>query len=245
MAKEEIFVDVSPDKMQIRNYDPYLTIASTRVGWGDSDNDYLIVPKTEYRAFLKKKLKLSQYKCNALIKVYIDLGMIKEDKDYYYFYPARTRFISLTIPTAVYFLDNISDFVFKVYCWLLDKYELHLKYYKNGENFFFSKVQLLEGIGYSKNTKTWAQAINALNTLEELGFISYNHVAVGRPGKHGTYLELYWVNKYGKVQIKASEDLIKEFEGQTLDDETKLRSIAWNQKELNAIKQGKTLYALN
>jgi hypothetical protein len=128
---------------------------------------------------------------------------------------------------------------------LLDKYELHLKYYKNGENYFFSKVQLLEGIGYSKNTKTWAQAINALNTLEELGFISYNHTAVGRPGKHGTYLELYWVNKYGKVQIKASEDLIKEFEGQALDDETKMRSIAWNQKELNAIKQGKTLYALN
>ena len=116
MAKKEIFVDVSPDKMQIRNYDPYLTVASTQVGWGNSENNYLIVPKNEYRAFLKKKLKLSQYKCNALIKVYIDLGMVKEDKDHYYFYPAKTRFISLTIPTAVYFLDNISDFVFKVYC---------------------------------------------------------------------------------------------------------------------------------
>ena len=32
MAKEEVFVDVSPDKMQIRNYDPYLTVASTQVG---------------------------------------------------------------------------------------------------------------------------------------------------------------------------------------------------------------------
>ena len=83
MKKKEIFVDVSPEKMQIRNYDPYLTVASTQVGWGDSKNDYLIVPKNEYRAFLKNKLKLSQYKCNALIKVYIDLDMIKEDKDYY------------------------------------------------------------------------------------------------------------------------------------------------------------------
>lgn len=244
MAKEEVFVDVSPDKMQIRNYDPYLTVASTQVGWGNSENNYLVVPKNEYRAFLKKKLKLSQYKCNALIKVYIDLGMIKEDKEYYYFYPARTRFISLTIPTAVYFLDNLSDFVFKVYCWLLDKYELHLKYYKNGENFFFSKIQIIEGIGYTKNTKTWAQIVNALNTLEELGFISYNHEAVGRPGKHGTYLELYWVNKYGKVQIKANKDLIKEFSNQNLDDETKLRAITWNEKELKALEQGKTLYAL-
>jgi hypothetical protein len=32
LAKKEIFVDVSPDKMQIRNYDPYLTVASTQVG---------------------------------------------------------------------------------------------------------------------------------------------------------------------------------------------------------------------
>ena len=245
MKKKEIFVDVSPEKMQIRNYDPYLTVASTQVGWGDSKNDYLIVPKNEYRAFLKNKLKLSQYKCNALIKVYIDLDMIKEDKDYYYFYPARTRFISLTIPTAVYFLDNLSDFVFKVYCWLLDKYELHLKYYKNGENFFFSKIQLLEGIGYTKGTKVWAQTINALNTLEELGFIKYNHEAVGKPGKHGTYLELYWVNKYGSVQVKANKDLIKEFEGQELDDETKLRAITWNKKELEAIESGKKIYSLN
>jgi hypothetical protein len=32
MKKKEIFVDVSPEKMQIRNYDPYLTVASTQVG---------------------------------------------------------------------------------------------------------------------------------------------------------------------------------------------------------------------
>ena len=244
MGNKEIFLDVSPDKMQIRNYDLNLAVASTQVGWGDSENDYMMVPKTEYKAFLKQKLKLSQYKCKTLIDVYIDLGMIKEDKDYYYFYPARTRFISLTIPTAVYFLDNLSSFVFKVYCWLLDKYELHLKYYKNGENFFFSKVQIIEGIGYTKNTKTWAQIVNALNTLEELGFISYNHEAVGRPGKHGTYLELYWVNKYGKVQVKASKDLMKEFAGTVVDDDTKVRGLTWSEQELKAIESGKRLIPL-
>lgn len=244
MSKNEVFIDVSPEKMQIRNYDPYLTVASVNVGWGDNSKNCLVVYKNEYRAFLKKKLKLSQYKCNTLIKIYIDLGMIKEDSEHYYFYPSRTRFISLTLPTAVYFLDNISDFVFKIYCWLLDKYELHKKYYKNGENFFFSKVQLLEGVGYSKGSKVWAQVINALNTLEELGFIAYSHTPVGRPGKHGVYLELYWVSKYGNVQVKATEDLMKEFEGEELDDETKMRAITWDEKELKAIQAGQKIYQL-
>ena len=32
MSKNEVFIDVSPEKMQIRNYDPYLTVASVNVG---------------------------------------------------------------------------------------------------------------------------------------------------------------------------------------------------------------------
>ena len=33
--------------------------------------------------------------------------------------------------------------------------------------------------------------MEALNTLEQLGYINYNHEKVGRPGHHGLYHELY------------------------------------------------------
>ena len=45
--------------------------------------------------------------------------------------------------------------------------------------------------------------------LEKLDYIHYNHQYVGRPGKHGLYLELYKVNKYGNAQIKSAKETIK------------------------------------
>ena len=48
-----------------------------------------------------------------------------------------------------------------------------------------------------------------------------------------------------KLKLKQVKILLKSLKGQALDDETKMRSITWSQKELNAIKQGKTLYALD
>lgn len=216
MDKEEVFIKVADEAMSIRNYNPSLSVVASQVGY--IKNTYRIIKKTEYKTLLRAKLKLSKYKVDKLIQVYIDLNLITEEGEYYKFNPIQKSFIKLTLPTALYFLDNLSDYVFKVYCWFLNKYEIHLKKYYNGDNFFFSIKQIIEGIGYSKTSTSWSRMMEALNTLEQLGYISYNHEKVGRPGHHGLYHELYWVKKYGKAQIKATEDLIEHYAEEVTED---------------------------
>lgn len=52
--------------------------------------------------------------------------------------------------------------------------------------------------------------------LEKLGYIQYNHQYIGRPGKHGLYLELYQVNKYGSTQIRSAKETIRDFINQNV-----------------------------
>lgn len=232
--EEEVFIKVSDEAMSIRNYNPSLSVMASQVGY--IKNTYRIIRKTEYKSLLRTKLKLSRYKVDKLIQVYIDLNLISEEGEYYKFNPIQKSFIKLTLPTALYFLDNLSDYVFKVYCWFLNKYEIHLKRYYNSDNFFFSIKQIIEGIGYSKTSTSWSRMMEALNTLEQLGYISYNHEKVGRPGHHGLYHELYWVKKYGKAQIKATEDLIEQYAEEITEDMVP-RLVAGNKKQLEQVKE--------
>ncbi len=232
--EEEVFIKVSEEAMSIRNYNPSLSVVASQAGY--IKNTYRIIRKTEYKSLLRTKLKLSRYKVDKLIQVYIDLNLISEEGEYYKFNPIQKSFIKLTLPTALYFLDNLSDYVFKVYCWFLNKYEIHLKKYYNDDNFFFSVKQVIEGIGYSKTSTSWSRMMEALNTLEQLGYISYNHEKVGRPGHHGLYHELYWVKKYGKAQIKATEDLIEQYAEEITEDMVP-RLVAGNKEQLKQIEQ--------
>lgn len=234
MDKEEVFIKVADETMSVRNYNPSLSVVASQVGY--IKNTYRIIKKTEYKALLRTKLKLSRYKVDKLIQVYIDLDLITEEGEYYKFNPIQKNFIKLTLPTALYFLDNLSDYVFKVYCWFLNKYEIHLKRYYNSDNFFFSIKQIIEGIGYSKTSTSWSRMMEALNTLEQLGYISYNHNKVGRPGHHGLYHELYWVKKYGKAQIKATEDLIEHYAEEVTEDMLP-RLIATDKVQLKRLEQ--------
>lgn len=232
--EEEVFIRVSDEAMSIRNYNPSLSLVASQAGY--IKNTYRIIRKTEYKSLLRTKLKLSRYKVDKLIQVYIDLNLISEEGEYYKFNPIQKSFIKLTLPTALYFLDNLSDYVFKVYCWFLNKYEIHLKKYYNSDNFFFSIKQVIEGIGYSKTSTSWSRMMEALNTLEQLGYISYNHEKVGRPGHHGLYHELYWVKKYGKAQIKATEDLIEQY-AEEITEEIVPRLVAGNKEQLAQIEE--------
>lgn len=232
--EEEVFIKVSDEAMSIRNYNPSLSVVASQAGY--IKNTYRIIRKTEYKSLLRTKLKLSRYKVDKLIQVYIDLNLISEEGEYYKFNPIQKSFIKLTLPTALYFLDNLSDYVFKVYCWFLNKYEIHLKKYYNSDNFFFSIKQVIEGIGYSKTSTSWSRMMEALNTLEQLGYISYNHEKVGRPGHHGLYHELYWVKKYGKAQIKATEDLIEQYAEEITEDIVP-RLVAGSKEQLKQIEE--------
>ena len=108
---------------------------------------------------------------------------------------------------------------------MLNKYDLHLAYFKGKDNYFFNKKELLEGVGYANSAANRKRLDDALMLLEKLDYIHYNHQYVGRPGKHGLYLELYKVNKYGNAQIKSAKETIKSFMEQnvTIDTDMALR----------------------
>ena len=216
MLDNKMLLDVSSDKMKNRNYNLYLTIIANTMGYVDKDKQYRVVPKTEVRAYLRDSLKLTKYKIKTLLDTYKILGLMDEEGGNFIFYPVKKNFVSLSFSTTMYFLDFFSDFIFKVYCWLLNKYDLHCTYFKGKENYYFNKKELLESIGYSNNDINRHKLDDALILLEKLDYIQYNHQYIGRPGKHGLYLELYQVNKYGNAQIRSAKETIRDFINQNV-----------------------------
>ena len=114
MKEEEVFISVKEDHMIQRNYDPMISLVAAQGGY--IKDTYRIIEKTEFIRLLREKLKLTKYKAKKIIEVYIDLNLISEDDKYYRFNPIQSYFIKLTLSTAIYFIDNLSDYVFKVYC---------------------------------------------------------------------------------------------------------------------------------
>ena len=123
----------------------------------------------------------------------------------------KTNFLKLLRSTTKFCIDGISDFAFKVYCYLFNKYNINQTYCKHHkENFFFSKKQILADLGYSRGQDKLVQLTNVLTLLQDLKMINYNEKGIGRPGNHGTYHELYKVNEYSPTQVRALNVTIEE-----------------------------------
>lgn len=87
----------------------------------------------------------------------------------------------------------LDDFEFKVYVFLLRKYDLYLKY-RNRVPHKFSKSSLLSALGYSVNSINIKKMQGVLDKLENLGLIEYDHNRCSSLGAHGTYWKLLKVN---------------------------------------------------
>lgn len=112
--EEEVFISVKDDHMTQRNYDPMLSLIASQTGY--INETYRVIEKTEFIRLLRERLKLTRYKAKTIIQIYIDLGLITEDNKYYRFNPIQKYFIKITLSNAIYFIDNLSSYVFKVYC---------------------------------------------------------------------------------------------------------------------------------
>ncbi len=208
MTKEEyIMLDIHPDNMKEKNYNLRGMALSNFLGTVDLATNQRIIEKSEFIGQLKQILKLTKYKCKVIVQTFLDLNIIEEDNKYYYINPVSSNFLKLVVPTARYCINNLSDFCFKVYCYMLNKYNIHMAY-RHYENYFFSFKEVLNDLGYSNYASNMNMLQQALTTLEELGFIEYEHEAKGRPGKHGTYHELYTVNQIAPVQVKAAKNYV-------------------------------------
>ena len=223
MKVQEMSLSVSKERMQDKNYFLLPIVLSNTMGYADREKGR-IVSKNEFKTTLKKYLKLSNYKFKTLIETFEALGIMKEEGSNYIFNLVQTNFVKLSFSTALYFLDYYSDFIFKIYCWLLQKYNLHVEYHYR-ENYFFNKKELLLGIGYSDSTVNRTKLSEALDILEKEGFIRYNHQYVGRPGKHGLYWELLEVKRFGETQVQSKKEEVQRLidNNATIDIDTALR----------------------
>lgn len=221
MKKEEVMLlDISDKVMKEKNYDMQVGVLANFTGYIDAEKECRVIPKVDFLDSMKKTLKLTKYKSKIIIETFLELGILTEDKDNYYLSPRKTSFLKLLVPTAKYCLDALSPLSFKVYCFLLNKYNIN-QFYKHQTNYFFSKKEILESLGYSDSGKNYTMISEILATLSKIGLISYNTELVGRPGSHGLYHELYSVNQIAEPMVEARKD-----------------------KEVLAFNQGKDLWCL-
>lgn len=89
-------------------------------------------------------------------------------------------------------IENLDDYEFKVYCYLLNKYNMHCTYNCKAK-YNFSKSEILVNLGYSKAQSNLNKMENVLDKLENMGYIRYSKKRVGALGGHGTYFPLEWV----------------------------------------------------
>ena len=199
MAEEqkEIFLSVKDDYLSDKKVD-YVGYAATKfVGHGLSDkqNPQRVFQKTEFIDFLRNEIGMKKTKAYDCFNALQDINLINRREDGSYVVDKETApFLKLYKDTVRYFFDHYKPIHFKVYCYLLNKYNLH-QAYGYSENYFFSSAELLRVVGYNDRKFNNIKLMNeVLIDLENNHFIHYNHETVGRPGKHGRYKELYWVN---------------------------------------------------
>ena len=210
MGDEHVLISVKDELMVNKNY--HVGVAGLIPDMGHVRDNVRVLDKSEFLAYIKKELKLSNYKAKTVLEVFIVGELLledKEDKNILYAPNIESNFIRILKTTVRYCINNLSDLAFKVYCYLLNKYNMHI-YYDHTDNYFFSVNELLRKMGYNDRSAKSHRMINeTLITLKKLKLIDYNQESVGRPGKHGVYHELYKVNEYSSVQKEAIVDTVK------------------------------------
>ena len=250
MTDNDLLISVAEDHMKNKQYDPQLYLVSFNNGEiiKEKNESYKCIRKEDLKKAIKQILHKSYYKCNKLIEAYISFGLIKEEEDYYIFNVVEKPFIGLSADSVRFCLDYVPEFSFKIYCYLMYKYQLHLyvkKKYGQKENYFFSKTEIALALGYSKKQDTLLEINRALVQLDKMGLIKYS-TSRKRPGHNGMYHELYWVHQYSSVHLEADSAFVQSLvdKNETITEET-FEKIAEPIKDQYFLKGNAGMYELN
>lgn len=207
MNENVVFLSVKENKLQDKEHE-FLPLTWAYFS-SHMENGKRVISQKDFKKYLRQVLRKRGPKIDKIINAYLMLGTITEDGENYIISKTEDKFVKLTIPTAQFCIENLSELSMKVYCYLLNKQQIHDKYrYK--ENYFFSKSELLRAVGYSEGSKNKLKITQTLEILKNFDLINFSNESVGRPGKHGTYLELYQVNQYSIIQKEAANKFIRE-----------------------------------
>lgn len=202
-TRKEIFLDLDKGKMNNQHYNLSAMAVANVLGYWDSEKQQRVFSKSVFRSTLKENLKIGYRKANKILSTFEELGCIYiEDDTCYLNKVSGNSFLKMDLRTMKYCLDNLSDANFKIYCYLFNKYNLHNAYnYK--ENYFFSKQELLDMLGYTKTGESFKKITSHLMTLRKLGLINFQDQWVYRG--QGRYYELYAVYPQSNVQIEMAQ----------------------------------------
>lgn len=170
-----------------------------------------MIKKKDLRKVLVQSLGIDSRKTTRLLKNFIDLGILEVKGYDYIVHKAKPPYLKIPISTVKFCLEHMGDLDFKVYCVLLNMFNKH-QYYGYKENYFFSKKELLEGVGYTNNARNLHIADEALIILKKLGFIEYDgpKKRIDENGKQSKayYFELLKVNLIPKSKKEADQQYI-------------------------------------
>lgn len=202
-TRKEIFLDLDKNKMNNQHYNLSAMAVANVLGYWDDEKQQRVFSKSVFRSKLKENLKIGYRKANKILDTFEELGCIYIEDDMCYLNKVSgSSFLKIDLRTMKYCLDNLSDANFKIYCYLFNKYNLH-NAYKYEENYFFSKQELLDMLGYTKTGESFKKVTSHLLTLKKLGLINFNGQWVNRG--QGRYYELYAVYAQSNVQIEMAQ----------------------------------------
>lgn len=170
-----------------------------------------IISKKIFREVLRDGLKLGKKKIAAVIKTFVDLGILI-DYGESYIISRKDSFLLLEPDTVRFCLDHLQELEFKVYCYLRSKYLQHieLNFVTPFEFTISGKGGLLEVCGYSpKSGNNRRKMLETLKILEKLNLIQ---ISEAYPKQNcdmqyqGWYRTLIRVNDFSNVQ----EEIIHE-----------------------------------
>jgi hypothetical protein len=162
-----------------------------------TDQKIRIVKKRDLRKALKENLKVDSRRITTLINNFVDIGVLKVTKEGYEINEAKPPFLKVPFSTVNFCLANMNNLSFKIYCVLLNMYKKHC-FYGRKDNYFFTKKELLESIGYVNASRNLHIVDEALIVLKELDLIDYTgpKKKIDKNGKQSMayYFELLNVN---------------------------------------------------
>ena len=208
---EEKSLNVEVNKLENKKYQLDVLSLIVYNSWMNDDQTVRMIKKKDLRKILVESLKIDSRKTTRLLNNFIDLGILEVKGYDYIVHKAKPPYLKIPISTVKFCLEHMSDLDFKVYCVLLNMFNKH-QYYGYSENYFFSKKELLEGVGYTNNARNLHIADEALVILKKLGFIEYDgpKKRIDKNGKKSKayYFELLKVNLIPKVKKEADHQYL-------------------------------------
>ena len=212
--RQVMLLDVDEEKLRNKNYNVSALALANMSGYVDKKYNCRIFYKSDFKNLLKRRLKIGARKVDVILNTFEEIGCLKIEGDICKLNAVKGNgFLKIDFETAKYCLNCLSPLAFKVYCYLFNKYNIHLAY-EYVENYCFSKKELLKMAGYSYSYRNSEIMENCLQLLKSAGLLDFSDEPIYKKNGgnlHGQYRELYKANLKSHVQIVAKEEVNKEF----------------------------------